>query len=252
MVFVAKTKTPNEWKVIANTISTLVEEATFEATVEGVSFRAMDPSHVALVDLNWPNAAFDQYECDKEYKLTVRVDEFAKLIKRAGSKGSIEISAEDDDHLTVKLQNGYKKEFKIHLIESSSEASPIPKLSFNTKVTLKEDSLADILSDINVLADHIIIESTQDGVTFLGKSDAGQASVTLEKSSEQLIAMEVKENSRATYSLQYLVNMVKAAGAASENITAEYSNKMPLRLEFQLGDSGGRIHFYLAPRIEER
>lgn len=261
MVFVARTKTPHEWKIIVNTIATLVEEASLEATAEGLSFRAMDPSHVALVDLTWPNAAFEGYECDKQFKLTVRVDEFSKLIKRAGPRDGVVISAEDDDHLTLKFQNGYKKEFKIHLIESTYSPTPLPKLSFNAKVVLRESVFEEILNDVNAISDHITIEALKGGitpealkerVTFSGKSDSGQASVTLDKSSQEVTAVEVKEDSKATYSLQYLLNMVKAAGAASESVNAEYSNKMPLRLEFQLGDSGGRIHFYLAPRIEER
>jgi len=52
--FSAKTSTSDEWKAIISAISTLVEEATFEATVEGISFRGMDPSHVALIDISWP------------------------------------------------------------------------------------------------------------------------------------------------------------------------------------------------------
>ena len=43
MEFSAKTNTSDEWKAIISAISTLVEEATFEATVEGISFRGMDP-----------------------------------------------------------------------------------------------------------------------------------------------------------------------------------------------------------------
>ena len=46
MVFSATTKGAEDWKAIISAISTLVEEATFEATVEGITFRGMDPSHV--------------------------------------------------------------------------------------------------------------------------------------------------------------------------------------------------------------
>ena len=49
MVFSAKTNGSEEWKAVISAVSTLVEEATFEATVEGISFRGMDPSHVALM-----------------------------------------------------------------------------------------------------------------------------------------------------------------------------------------------------------
>ena len=86
MTFIAKTKSPDEWKAIVSAISTLVDEATFEASVEGISFRGMDPSHVALIDIFWPNSAFEKYECDSLIKFGVRVDEFSKLIKEQRKK----------------------------------------------------------------------------------------------------------------------------------------------------------------------
>ena len=71
LMFAAKTKSPDQWKIITSAISTLVDEATFEATTEGISFRGMDPSHVALIDIFWPNSAFDSYKCDSELKFGV-------------------------------------------------------------------------------------------------------------------------------------------------------------------------------------
>ena len=40
-------------------ISSLIEEADFNATPEGIKLRSMDPSHIAMVDFEWPKAAFD-------------------------------------------------------------------------------------------------------------------------------------------------------------------------------------------------
>ena len=57
-MFFTKTASSVEWKAVASAIKTLVEEATFEATSEALIFRAMDPSHIALVDLQWPAVAF--------------------------------------------------------------------------------------------------------------------------------------------------------------------------------------------------
>ena len=70
-MFVAKTRSPEEWKAITSAISTLVDEATFEVSVEGISFRGMDPSHVALIDIHWPNSAFEGYKCDTALKFGV-------------------------------------------------------------------------------------------------------------------------------------------------------------------------------------
>ena len=75
LVFSAKTTGSEEWKAVISAVSTLVEEATFEATVEGISFRGMDPSHVALIDINWPNTAFEKYECDSDIKFGVRIED---------------------------------------------------------------------------------------------------------------------------------------------------------------------------------
>src|ERR1044071_136288 len=91
-MFSAKTKSPEEWKVVNSAISTLVDEATFEATSEGISFRGMDPSHVALIDIFWPNTAFESYKCDSELKFGVRISEFSKLIKRTDKKDELEVS----------------------------------------------------------------------------------------------------------------------------------------------------------------
>ena len=252
MVFIAKTSSPNEWKVVTNTISALVEEASFEATSEGITFRAMDPSHVALVDLDWPNSAFDKYDCDKQLNLTVRVEDLVKLIRRAGSKDYVEISMGDDETLLLKLANGYERQFQIHLIESTYSATPEPKVSFNSKVEITEQTFEKMLSDISAVSDHIIISADETKLVFSGKSDSGTGSATLEKGNQELLQLRVKEESKATYSIEYLLNITRAAGKSTDVLTFEYSSKMPLRLTFKLGDKGGRMRFYLAPRIEDK
>ena len=133
-MFTAKTKSPEEWKIINSAISTIVDEATFEATSEGISFRGMDPSHVALIDVFWPNTAFDSYECDSELKFGVRISEFSKLIKRTDKKDELEVSISGQDVLKIKTSGSYKREYKMRLIEKLFGSTPLPKLSFNSKL----------------------------------------------------------------------------------------------------------------------
>ncbi len=250
MVFVAKTKSPDEWRAVTSAISTLVDEATFEASVEGISFRGMDPSHVALIDIHWPNSAFDEYDCDEVVKFGVRVDEFSRLIKRADKKDSVEITMGQDSMLYIKISSGYKKEYKMRLIESSSSSTPLPKLNFNCKIVLASGAFDKILSDVQVLSEYISIDSNSKTVQFSGKGDSGEANIILESTNEGLEELTVKEDSKATYSLDYLSKIIKAISNSGGTISAEYSNKMPLRLEFRVANVG-RIHFYLAPRVQD-
>ena len=250
MVFVARSESPDEWKAVASAISTLVDEATFEAAAEGISFRGMDPSHIALIDIHWPNHAFEKYECDSLVKFGIRIDEFSKLIKRADKKDAIEISLSDDSMLHVKMSNGYKREYKTRLIESSASSTPLPKLNFNSRAVLTAMAFDKVLSDVQVVSEYISIESKPGKINFSGRGDSGEADIALEAGNEGLEDLAVKEESKATYSLDYLSKITKAVVSMGGSVTAEYSNKMPLRLEFKIANVG-RIHFYLAPRVQD-
>jgi proliferating cell nuclear antigen len=247
LVFVARSKSPDEWKAVASAISTLVDEATFEAAAEGISFRGMDPSHIALIDIHWPNHAFEKYECDSLVKFGIRVDEFSKLIRRADKKDAVEISIGDDSMLHLK---SYKREYKSRLIESSASSTPLPKLNFNSKAIFTAMAFDKVLSDVQVVSEYISIESKSGSITFSGRGDSGEADITLEAGNEGLEELEAKEESKATYSIDYLSKITKAVVSMGGSVTTEYSSKMPLRLEFKIANVG-RIHFYLAPRVQD-
>ncbi len=214
MEFSAKTSTSDEWKAIISAISTLVEEATFEATVEGISFRGMDPSHVALIDISWPNSAFEKYE---------------------------------DSMLHVSI--GKNKKYKMRLIESSASDTPLPKISYDSKIALSSTRFDKILGDIEVVSDYLSVKTTSENVEFSGKGDSGEATINLEKGTEELQEISVTQESTGTYSLEYLNPIVKAVGGTAGSIICEFSSAKPLRIEFKVTNIG-RIHFYLAPRVE--
>ena len=71
----------------------------------------------------------------------------------------------------------------------------------------------------------------------------------MQKVKDELTELDVKADSSGTYSLEYLNPIVKAVGTSVETITYEFSSAKPLRIEFKVANLG-RIHFYLAPRVE--
>ena len=246
-MFSAKTSGSDDLKAIISAISTLVEEATFVANAEGITFRGMDPSHVALIDISWPNSAFEKYECDSDIKFGVRIDEFSKLIKRADKKDSIEISISEDNMLLVTI--GKNKKYKMRLIESSATDTPLPKIPYDAKIELSTTVFDKILGDVQVVSDYLTIKAAESSAEFSGKGDSGEVVINLEKDNEEIQDLTVKEDSDGTYSLEYLNPVVKAVGTTAGTITCEFSSAKPLRIEFEVANIG-RIHFYLAPRVE--
>jgi proliferating cell nuclear antigen len=247
LVFSAKTSGSDDLKAIISAISTLVEEATFVSNTEGITFRGMDPSHVALIDISWPNSAFEKYECDSDIKFGVRVDEFSKLIKRAEKQDSIEISISEENMLLVTI--GKNKKYKMRLIESTASDTPLPKIPYDAKIVLTASSFDKILGDVQVVSDYLTIKANISKAEFSGKGDSGEVVIDLEKGIEQLSEISVKQESIGTYSLEYLNPVVKAVGTTAGTVTCEYSSAKPLRIEFKVANIG-RIHFYLAPRVE--
>ena len=273
-MLIIKSKSAYEWKNIMQAISTIVDEAVFNATSEGIMFRAMDPSHVALIGIIWSSAAFEYYRCDGEIIFAVRVDEFLKLLKRADKDESVEVSITNKDAeregeegnaesptspstLSLKFtkENSKKsRHYKLRLLEvggAGATVTPLPKLNFTTKVTMSLNALIDTLKDIDVISDQVAIYSNGSIVQFEGKGDTGEVKVVFEQGGDEvreIIMQEGVSESRATYSIKYLLDMVNAIDDA-ESVAIEYSSKIPLRLEFRLPFMC-KIHYYLAPRVE--
>ena len=250
-MFLAKTATNSEWRAIAAAVKTLVEEATFEANSEGLTFRAMDPSHVALVDLSMPNSSFSSFECDKPFKFSVRVEDLVKLVGRSDAKDSVEIGSTEEDAIAVKLSNGYKREFTIHLIESTAGASPLPKLEFDTKATLTKAILEKMLGDVSVVSDQFTVQAGKDKLTFSGKSDVGKAEMALAGNDADVLEFKAAAESKATYSIDYVQSILKALGGVTDTVQMEFSTKKPLRLEMKLNDQGAKLWYFLAPRVQD-
>ena len=247
LTFEATTDGPNDLKAVVGAIATLVEEATFEATAEGISFKGMDPSHVALIDVSWPNSAFAAYTCDSEVKFGVRIDEFSKLIRRASKTDDIKIILTEDNFLQLSM--GSTKRFQMRLVESSASETPLPKLAFDAKVDMPPAELDKVLGDVQVVSDYITMNVDGNKVKFSGKGDSGEANIDVTQSDEDSITISAEQPSEGTYSLEYLMPVVKAVGSASSVITCELSSEKPLRVGFTIANMG-HIHFYLAPRVE--
>jgi proliferating cell nuclear antigen len=263
--FFTITKTSEIWKSISSAIMTIIDEALFDAGPQGITFRSMDPSHIALIDINWPSSAFEKYHCVSTIKFGVRIDEFSKIIKRANANDSIEIGVVlDNSSLNIKTQgDGYLRNYKMRLIESTGNTFPLPQMTFDSKIVIGIETLDKILSDVGAISEKITIDSSSSGIStnkktviFSGDSDRGEARVTMDadddKSKVELLEeITVKENSKSTYNIDFISKIIRAIGHQSSNlVTIEYSSNKPLRLEFLLSGMV-KLQFYLAPRVQD-
>jgi len=237
-------------KDMITAISTLVDEATFDLSPEGIKLRAMDPSRVAMIDFEWPKTVFDEYLCSEAAKMCINVSELLKLLRRTGRNESVELSLDEKTgRLKMTIKGDYVRTFNMPTLEAMEEEVPTPKVAFNVKAEVTTQGLGQAIEDALLVSDHVRIEADNEKMTMNATGDLMGATIELKKGGAALLGLEVKEPSKATFSLSYLSEIIKAAAATSEIATIEFSTDMPIRLDFKQQQEG-KLTFYLAPRIE--
>jgi proliferating cell nuclear antigen len=249
-MFKMKVADAKQLRDMITSISILVDEATFKLDPDGLKLRAMDPSRVAMVDFEWPKTIFEEYLCDTPTKMCINITELLKLLKRTGKDETVELSLDEQTgKLNVKIMGKYARTFTMPTLEASEEEVPTPKLTFNVKVKATTEGLSQAIEDAQLVSDHVKLEADPEKLVFNAAGDLMGATITIQKGSDTLLELDAKEPSKATFSLSYLTEIIKAASATSDIATLEFSSDMPIKLDFQQAKEG-KLSFYLAPRIE--
>ncbi len=237
-------------KDMMGAISILVDEASFDLTPDGIKLRAMDPSRVAMVDFEWPKTVFDEYTCSEAAKMCINISEMLKLLRRTGKDESVELFLDEKTgRLKIAIRGKYTRTFNMPTLEAMEEEVPTPKVSFNISAKTTTDGLRQAIEDASLVSDHVRIEADKEKIVMNATGDIMGATIEFKKGSDVLLDIEAKEASKATFSLSYLSEIVKAAVATSEIATLEFSTDMPIKLDFQQ-EKEGKLTYYLAPRIE--
>ena len=173
------------------------------------------------------------------------------MVNRSDARDSIEISSAEEKTILMNFSNGYRREFALHQIESTTSSAPMPKVEFETKAILTKAIVEKILGDISVVSDQVTILASKEKLTFFGKSDVGKAEVSIAKGDADVLELTSNSENKATYSVDYLNSISKALGSEADKIQVEFSSRKPIRLTFSLNSQGGQLQYFLAPRISE-
>jgi proliferating cell nuclear antigen len=231
-------------------IAILVDEATFNVNPENIQLRAMDPSRVAMIDFQWPKTIFDEYQCDQPQKICVNIAELLKLLRRTGRDETVQLTlTPDTPKLQITITGKYTRTFNMPTLEPQEEETPTPKITFKTEAKATTEGLKQAIEDAQLVSDHVRVEADPEKMTLQATGDLMGATIELKKGSDALLDLQTQEPSKATFSLSYLAEIIKAASATSEIATLQFANDMPIRIDFHQPKEG-KLTFYLAPRIE--
>ena len=244
-------------KVIFKVIKSLGEVAVCSVHSHGFSIRLMDSRHIALIYIEYSSSDLDFYQCTTPRNFGINVDTLLKIANTFGNSEKIELYASVDDKkgLLCASANG---SFLLPISEASDETVPIPKLEFQCELTSRISLLRQRLEKIKSVTDFVTFELEDEASARLhGQSENGDAQLTI--LGDELVKIKVKQPSKATFQLDYLLEMFKAVGSDLDACKVSFSSNMPMAVQFPLvphiSEKGLAFHssltYYLAPRVKD-
>jgi proliferating cell nuclear antigen len=232
-------------KGIIDVTSPLVNEVKFNVTKDGISLRAVDPAHVAMVDLSVGKDAFDQFKAE-DAELGVDMDKFSGIMRLSGSGDIITLTHDEKDNkLVVTIGNLVRK---MALIDTAGMPDPkMPNLDLPGKVVVKASELTQGVRASESVSDHLALTMNKQSFELFAEGDTDTVNLTLSKD----LVEELTANGtyKSLFSIDYFSNMIKPV-KANDNLTIFLGNDNPTRVEFDIADSKGHVTYLLAPRIE--
>jgi len=232
------------WRYTITGVSKVIKEGVFKADENGLRLKAMDPSHVILVDLMFPADSFSEYSSEGE-EIALNLEEFSKLLRRAKTEDRLALELKGNQ-LEVSLLGRVKRKFLEPLIELETQEIGEPKIPFKVDARFMADQLREAVRDIEFIGDNFGIKAMDGKLLFFNESELGRAEVVLSTENDTLIALELEEEQQAYYSLDYIKSIVPAAQKA-EIARLQFSSEMPCKITFEL-PQGAWLAVYVAPR----
>lgn len=232
-------------KEVIDATSTLVDEAKFVLDDEGVSIKAVDPAHVAMIQLRLRKGAFDEYEAG-EGEIGVDLAKLKDVLKLSSTGDDVRIVHDEDNHqLVITIGN---LERRMSLVDTAGMSEPKePNLELPAKVVVESGELARGVKASLAVSDHVALIANDDGFQLLAEGEMDTVDLDIAKSS--LKELNVDERAKSLFSLDYLESMLDAA-KASEFVTLRMGTDYPVKMTFQIAEGHGDVEYLLAPRIE--
>ena len=232
-------------KGLVNIISTLIDEVKFTITPEGMTLRAVDPAHVAMIELKIGAKAFESYSASAT-EIGLDLDKVKTVLKLAG-QGDIVAMEEDESkgRFIFRIGNITRS---MNLVDTSSMNDPkVPQLALSANAVMSVDQLLKGIRAAESISDHISLKASPEAFELSCEGDTDDSNLKLK--GPDLESLEVPSEVQSLFPLDYFSNLIKAIPAGTM-IRVELDSDYPVKLVFGLANGEAGVVYFLAPRIE--
>ena len=238
-------------KEFIGAVGSLVDEAKVNVNEDGMQIKAVDPSHVAMIEANLVKSAFDSYEA-KSMEMGMDIDKFKNVLTVAGKDEKVDWEKDDDlNRLVVNIGNLTRA---MPLLDTSGMPDPkVPSLDLPSTVNVVVNEIAQGLKASKSVSDHIALSTDKNSFRLVCEGD-NQNSVDLSLGKDQLEKLDSPDEATSLFSLEYFSLMVNSL-PADRILHINLGTDLPVKIDADLAvddmtGAQGNVKFLLAPRID--
>lgn len=258
---ILETSSPALFRDYLKVLNTMAEEVDLVFDHDGISTLFMDPSHVAMVDFHLPPEHFDRYDIEEPFTVGLNLETALKALNKITKRDSFltleygyetqeseetRTQIKKNERITLELKSDIKRRKTFQTLEPMGYEVPTPKINFKSTTRIILDVIKRICDDFKGHA-HITIETTDQGITFSVNNDEMRETTPIDQRNGNILDHHVEEDTKATYTLSYLSDLVRSMSKISEVTKLEFSEDMPIKLDVEIPQ--GHLIYYQAPCI---
>lgn len=152
-------------KSIVYSASTITDEVKLVVSSKGISIRAVDVGHIAMVDIDISAAAFTIYEVD-DCQIGLDLEKLKSVLKLADSMDTVYMEhSADQGNMTVRIGNITRR---MGLIDTSSMNDvKIPPLDIQNSIKIASEQIKKGIRASESIAESITVSADETGFELI-------------------------------------------------------------------------------------
>ena len=259
-MFEAMLKKASLFKRIIESTKDLLGDISIDFLDSGISFKAVDSSHISLVSVFIDIKSFETFKYERDIKIDINISSLNKIFTRA----------KDDDTLTLRLlnpnldsiciefqssNNSRKNNYELKLLDIDQESLTIPEQEYSVMISMASDEFKRICQNLMVIGELVTIVANQNEnmIKFKSDNDNGDVcSIELQEkdsnNTNEQVTISIGSSINVSFGLKYLLSFSKAS-ILSQRVSICLEINMPILVKYEIEEN--YIHYYLAPKFKE-
>ncbi len=235
----------NTFKKIIDAIKDICRETNIEISENGLQIKAMDSSHVCLVNLNL-SYLIDKIICDDSTVIAFNLEQLSKILRLFDNEAELHI-VHNVNKLTLRSTYESKKaQFDLSLMDIEMDHLDLPDFDYTTIIKLPTSEYNKLCNSYKEFGDSVTFQCTSEKIKINVTGDISSGHIEIENDSNNEIIHE--GDKEISFSLKYLCLFCKAC-SCTDYCFINLGEGIPMKLKFPLGEDD-KLEFYIAPKVD--